>query len=117
MDMRAQILAADDLPKEKASAPEWGVEEIFLRVMTSAEREKYESGVFKADGSEQLDHGILRARLVAFTAVDSGGVRIFSDEDIPALSGKSSQVLMRLARVAQRMNGLGAAAEEETAKK
>ena len=117
MDLRAQILAADDLPKEKASAPEWGVEEIFIRQMTGEEREKYEAGLFKADGSQQLDHGVLRARLVVLTAVDAEGKRVFSDDDVAAVAGKSSKVLMRLAEVAQRLNGLSREAEEAAEKK
>lgn len=122
MNLRDRILAADDLAREKVAVPEWPDEEgrpaeFYLRAMTGTERERYEGGLFKDDGTGEINRGRLRALLVACCAVDGEGKPVFTDTDVEALSGKSSAVLIRLAAVAQRLNGLGAEAAEAAAKK
>lgn len=110
----SRILAADDLKREPVKA--WG-EDFFVRVMTGLERELYEKNLFKADGSGDLERGRIRATLLVFCAVDAEGKPLFTEADIDALAGKSSAELIRVARIAQKLNGLSAEAEAEAGKK
>ena len=52
----------------------------------------------------------LRARLVALCLVDADGNRLFGDDEIDQLGEEPSSVLGQLFMVAQKLNGLAAAA-------
>ena len=70
-----QILAAEDLGKELVSVPEWGGH-VYVKVMNGAERDAWEASIVGATGSQRNLQNI-RARLVALTACDGGGLRLF----------------------------------------
>lgn len=99
---RASILAADDLKREEVDVPEWGGT-VYIAAMTGAMRDAWEASL--APGGK-LDIGNIRARLVAYAAVDEAGARLFGDADAEALGRKSAAALDRCAKVAQRLNGL-----------
>jgi hypothetical protein len=112
-----QILECNDLKSEAVSVPEWSGS-INVRMMNGTDRDAFEKGlvIVGPDGSRTPNYSDMRARLVALTAVDDDGNRIFSDEDVALLARKSAAALDRVCLVAQRLNGIGAAAEEEAEK-
>ncbi len=104
---RAAILAANDRPLTPVDVPEWGGS-VFVRVMSGAERDSYESGLVGADGKSR-DMRNLRARLVVRVACDEAGARLFADEDADALGSKNADALDRIFTAAVRLNQIGAA--------
>lgn len=110
---KAAILAAEDLKTETVDVPEWGGE-VRVRTLTGTERDAFESSLVGEGGKRQLEN--LRAKLLSLAIVDENGARIFSDGEAAMLGGKSAAVLDRLFDVAQRLNGIGAKAEEQIEK-
>ena len=96
------ILAADDLPRETVSVPEWGGE-VLVRTMSGTDRDAFEASLLEKDGRMEN----VRARLVALTLCDSQGDRLFDDSEFAALGRKSARALDRVFSVAQRLNGIG----------
>jgi hypothetical protein len=99
---REAILSAVDLKKELVKVPEWGGE-VYISMMTGEARDAWEQGLVGGKGAN-LDN--IRARLVAFTAVDDQGKRLFSNEDAIVLGQKSATALERCVKVAQKLNRL-----------
>lgn len=102
---KAAILAADDLPRESVTVPEWGGE-VLVRTMTGTERDAFETSLLEKD--RRMEN--MRARLVSLTLCDETGERMFSDDEVTALGKKSAMALDRVFAVAQRLNGIGAGA-------
>lgn len=107
---RAAILAADDLPKETVSVPEWGGD-VIISTMTGAMRDAWEQSI-AGDGKPNIAN--IRARLLSFCAVDEAGQRLFTDADVEALGAKSGAALDRCVRVAQRLNKITEDAVKES---
>lgn len=106
-----QILGIKDLQIEKVEVPEWGGY-IFVRGMTGAERDLFESSVVDIRGSSQKINMInVRAKMVSLTACDENGNRLFDDADVIELGKKSASALQRIFDTAQRLSGLS---KEET---
>lgn len=104
---RDVILSADDVKREKVSVPEWGGD-LFVATMSGTARDAWEQTlVTRKNGKTEPNLENMRARLVVACVVDDKGERLFKDEDAVALGKKSSKVLERLAKVAQRVNGIG----------
>lgn len=108
----AEILGADDATYELVAVPEWGKDAgVRLRSLSGEERDAFEKGSVKVTGKgknetrEVVLDGI-RARLVAASAVDEKGERLFTDAQAAALRKKNGAVLDRLFAVAQRLSGL-----------
>lgn len=107
------ILTAEDLKRELVPVPEWGGE-VYVRALTGAERDKFESSVVEQRGKRQIFHTQdIRAKLAAYTIVDEKGERLFSDADVKALSQKSAAALNRVYEVAARLSGITEEAIEE----
>lgn len=106
---RAEILAAEDLPRVEVLVAEWGGS-VYLRGLTGQEYDRFDRMVY---GEKQTEN--VRARLVAMAMVDEGGNRVFADADlgegIRALGLKSGAVLDRLFETAQELSGIGARAQ------
>jgi hypothetical protein len=102
------IFEAVDLKTEAVEVPEWDGA-VIVRTMTGTERDAYEAGLMKAngDGSYKVDTTNMRAKLVAYTAVDEAGALLFDKGDIASLAAKNAGAIERLFIVAQRLNGLG----------
>ena len=108
------ILQADDLPRELVAVPEWGGE-VYVRCMTAAERDDWESSVISLEkgGKTKTDMRNLRAKLVARTVCDEKGERLFSDAQVKELGGKSAAALDRLYSVAARLSAITKSDEDE----
>jgi hypothetical protein len=109
---KSAILGASDLPHEDVPVKEWGGT-VRVRTMTGAERDEFRSAIATEGG---VLVGKFSAALLAATIVDENGGRLFSVEDMVALQAKSATALDTAANVAMRLNGLGAAAQEDAVK-
>ncbi len=113
---RDEILQAKDLKTERVSVPEWGGD-VLVRSMTGAERDAFEASILEKRGSDyDVNMRNLRAKLAAWTIVDEEGSRLFSEDDIKALSEKSAGALQRVFNVASRLSAIGPEDVEELAK-
>ena len=96
MGLRDQLLAASDRVTGKVSA--WGKD---IDIIELSARQRLEmSSWFSVDDDDEAPRARLTAtqlaQVVAWGVVDSGGERVFSDEDIPALSEKSFTELQKV---------------------
>ncbi len=113
---RDAILQAQDLPRVLVPVPEWGGE-LYVRALTGAERDAFEQSIVEQKGKNmKMNLRNIRAKLVALTAVDEEGHRLFSDDDARWLGNKSAAALDRVFEVAQRLSGLRPEDVEELAK-
>lgn len=112
------IFKAKDIVKEWVDIPEWNGG-LYIKVLSGEERDAFEAAMFKSndmgDFTRNLDN--MRARLIAFAAVDKDNKPIFDSTlkydiqgklygDVAELGKKSSVVLDRMYTVAQRLNKL-----------
>ena len=104
MNLREQLLGADDLPVEAVEVPEWGVT-VWVRSLMAHERDALEMEI-AASKDRSVEN--LRGRLCALCIVDEEGNRVFSLEDAEALGRKSARALDRVFEVALRLNGMSA---------
>ena len=105
------ILKADDLPKKTVFIKEWKGD-VIVRSMTGAERDAWEMETY---GSGKVNMDNARARLVALTAIDEKGERLFTSEEAGLLGKKSAKALAKVFEAAQKLNGLGVGDVEELA--
>jgi hypothetical protein len=113
---RDDILSADDMKTEEVEVPEWGGC-LNVRSLTGTERDTFEASLISQKGKGRavsLDN--LRAKLVALTAIDEKGKRIFTDFDIVELGKKSAAALDRVFDKAQELSGLKQTDIEELTK-
>lgn len=113
MNLRDQILAAQDTSKEAVSVPEWGIENgLFIKTLSARERDQWETSMVSIDMERRkvrkVNMANMRARLVTLTLVDADGKRVLGDDDAEALGEKSAAVIARLFDTAQRVNALSA---------
>jgi hypothetical protein len=113
---REQILRASDLTRNMArvEVPEWADPEdpdptVCIRVMSGAERARFEEGMKVAPSA-------IFSRLVAATACDEAGKLLFAEDDIPALNDRSFPALNRVFEAALKLNSIGPAEVEGEAK-
>ncbi|WP_461367541.1 hypothetical protein [Candidatus Darwinibacter acetoxidans] len=112
---RDAILQAEDLPCELVEVPEWSGS-VYVRALTGIERDAFEQSVVEQKGkSTKMNLRNIRAKLVALTAVDEEGKRLFTDDDAALLGKKSAAALDRVFDVAQRLSGLRQEDVEELA--
>lgn len=104
MLLRDAILSNKDLPVKSVEVPEWGGE-VFVRTLTALELEEFTDAASK-DGKQ------VRARFAATALSDEAGKRLFTDDDVEALSNKSHSALDRVWKVGAALNGI--ATEEKT---
>jgi hypothetical protein len=103
---RETILAASDMTTDDVYVPEWRGT-VRVRALTGRERDAFEMSCLVGKGrNKDVNVRNLRARLVAWTAVDEQGARVFADEDILALGAKSASALDRVFEVAQKLSRL-----------
>ena len=104
---KEQILGASDIVKEKVKVPEWGGE-VYVKGLTGAERDKFESSIIEMRGTTQKFNMInVRAKLACFALCDETGKRLFTDEEVNELAKKSANALQRVFDVAQKLSGIG----------
>lgn len=101
---RDDILKVKDVKIEKVQA--WGGT-VFVRGMTGAERDKFESSIVQQRGKEQIINlQNVRARLCVLTLCNEDGERLFQDSEINLLAEKSAVELQKVFLVAQRLSGI-----------
>jgi len=105
------ILKADDLPKKTVKVKEWGGD-VIVRSMTGIERDAWEMTTY---GGGKVNMENARARLVALTAIDEKGERLFTSDEAELLGKKSAKALAKVFEAAQKLNGLGVGDVEELA--
>lgn len=110
---RDDILKASDIKIEAVKA--WGGT-VYVKGMTGAERDKFESSIVTMRGTVQSVNLVnVRAKLCVLTLCDKAGVRLFSDDDLPLLADKSADELQKVFVVAQKLSGITQADVEELA--
>jgi hypothetical protein len=107
---RAQMLALADHRSEVCEVPEW---QGAVRVGTWTGATRWR--ILRLWQEEERATNLL-AVVAAASVVDAQGVRVFSDEDIPALALKNAQALQRIFDVALRVNGMAPAAVADLGK-
>ena len=100
---KEQILQADDLKREAVDTPEWGGE-VLLRELRGRERDAFEEG--SMDSKRNVTMTNMRARLVALSAIDEEGERLFTAKEAKELGDKSATALNRLFEVCCRLSGI-----------
>jgi hypothetical protein len=112
---KSEIFAADDRKYVIVKVPEWAKDgEVRLRSLTGSERDAYETSMLKRVGNKQVeDLRNVRAKLVALSAVDENGQRMFEQNDIVALSNRNSAALGRLFDAACVLSGINEADVKE----
>lgn len=113
---RTSILTAVDMQTETVAVPEWGGD-VIVRGLTGKERDTFEQASLRRNtkGELELNMSNMRARLVAYCVIDDTGARLFTDADIAEIGKKSAAALERIAKVAQRLSGMGSEAAEKAA--
>jgi hypothetical protein len=110
-EMRAAILASDDLAREPVDVP-WPLDEkLYVRALQAGEKDSYvaltmQTGDFQWSGN-------VTAALLVKVIVNENGERIFTDADIPALGLKDAGTLSKLFRTALRLSGMGSGDAEK----
>lgn len=103
---RAAILAVEDIPAELVEVPEWGGT-VRVRGLTGKDRDAFERAMVDINGENvQTNWQNFRAKLVARTVVDADNKRLFTDQDVTALGGKSALAMDAVFTVAQRLSGM-----------
>lgn len=115
---KENIFKSEDVKKEWVDIPEWAGG-LYVKVMSGEERDAFETAMFKTNDMDNFIRNFdnMRARLIAFTAVDEDGEQIFDPilkydvqgklfGDVAELGKKSSIILDRIYVVAQKLNKL-----------
>jgi hypothetical protein len=104
-DLRAAILASDDLPREAVDVPwDLGGAKLYVRGLTGTEKDRWVARTMPSGEFAWTNN--LTAELVAMTLVDEDGVRVFTDDDADAVGRKGAATLSMLFEVAMRLSGL-----------
>lgn len=101
---RDQILTADDLQTKDVYVSQWGGS-VRVRTMTAGERDIFEQMIFSGkDKAERRDN--VRAAMLALTIVDDQGKRLFSEDHVKRLAGKSAAAVDKVFTEVQRLNAM-----------
>ena len=111
---REEIVSASDLPFQDVDVPEWGGT-VRVGTMTAGERDAYENDIYETDGANiKIKRKDFRAKMLVRCLKTAEGGQLF--DDVAELSKKSSKPVQRLFEVAQELNGLGEAVQDEIEK-
>lgn len=117
MNIREQILNAEDRELEPIDLPKWGSPEVFVRVMSGTERDDFEASMIQQRGKNVTQNLTnIRAKLAVRCLVDKEGKRVFSDDDAVELGKKSCSMLQLVFEKARDLNKLSNEDVEELAK-
>ena len=113
----SDIRQVQDIGIERVDVPEWGGF-VYVRGMSGRERDAFEATIIEKRGRDfDVNLGNMRAKLAAWTIVNAAGERLFADEDVAMLAGKSGAALQRVFEVASRLSGLSTEDVDDLAKK
>lgn len=80
---------------------------VIIRALSGKERDKFEGESVTGKGKNtEYNYRNIRARLVAATAVDEHGNKLFTPEDVSKLGDISAGALSRLFDVARELSGM-----------
>ncbi len=115
MNLREQILAANDLKEKVVEIPEWGTA-VIVRTLTGSQRAALlQEAVDQRTG--KVDFSCLYPDLVILAAYDPQTKEpIFTMADREALAGKAGHIIERIAQEASKLSGLDAGAFEAAQK-
>ena len=114
-ELRKSIFDVEDIPEEIVAVPEWNDTKVLVRGMNGKNRAEFLKRSTNPDGEVAFDR--FYAELIIATAFDpEDGEKVFEAADRDAINAKSGMALERLARVAQRLSGLGATDLDEAKK-
>jgi hypothetical protein len=84
------ILAANDVKLDgPVNVPEWGGD-VFIKTLSGTERDSFEESY----STEKMKN--FRSRFLVLTLSDDKGARLFTDDEVDQLGGKSAIVINRL---------------------
>lgn len=124
-ELRAAILAADDIDVVPVATPEWPAVDgqIHVRTLSGLQRDRFIKALRRVvdpgDASAPSDAAVEESshlRLAAAALCDATGATLFTQADVQALGAKSSVALKRVIDAASALNGLGPAAAEDAKK-
>lgn len=114
---RDSILNFVDFRTRDVEVPEWGGMIVRVRSMTAAERDTFEAPAMAAAANgKDINLTNFRAKIVALTAIDADGNRLFTDKDVEALGNKDGAAIDRLSTAVMELSGLTTAEIDELGK-
>lgn len=117
-DLKSKILDSFDCVVQEVFVPEWDVT-VFVRSMSGKDKDAFDESIteMSPDGTKKMNLENFRAKLLvkSLCTDQTGKELIFSEEDIPAVSAKNADVLVRLYGISAKLNGM--VLEEEIEKK
>jgi len=125
-DLRAAVLAADDITIEPVATPEWPAVngQLHVRTMSGTQRDRYLNSIRQTIGegaaaTVTVTMDEIGAKLAAATLCDASGALLFTVADVTALGAKHYAALERVTAASARLNGLdeqaAAAAKNDSA--
>lgn len=108
----ADILGADDVKTTTVEVPEWGGS-VIVREMTGTDRDAFEGFLVSRDVKDELS---FRALLVACSAIDENGKRLFTVDQVNHLGRKNARALDRVFAAANELSKVTGNAVEEAQK-
>lgn len=111
-----EILAADDLPFEDVTVPEWGNKKVRVIGMNAADAQEYSSRLVSLDNKgrvRKLNLDTVMTTMLIRVLVDDKNRPLFTHQDVEALGRKSAVVMTRLFEVAQRLSAMGEKDQQE----
>ena len=99
---REEILSKAVLKTEKVNIPELGGD-IIISEMTGAARENWENSI-----EEKGKRTNLRAKLLVASIVDESGNRLFTFDDVEAVSKLPFSIVEKLCDISSKLNGFTA---------
>jgi hypothetical protein len=104
--LRDKIFAAQDIPTEVVTIPEWGVE-VLVRGMSAGDRITLMQNAFDQT-TQQVNMSIVYPDVVVACTYDPDSDEpVFTEADKAAILAKSSAAVERLANVGLRLSGIG----------
>lgn len=112
MISRQAILDAKDLATATVHVDEWG-DDVTVRMMTGTERHTLYA---KANESGKFNLGMFTAMLATLTMVDADGARLFADDEVAIVAGKSASALQKVFEASAELNKLNTGAVDAATK-
>ena len=106
MNLRDTILAADDIPSEKVTIKEWGVD-VLVRGMSAGDRITLMQNAYD-QSTGQVNMAAVYPDVVVSCLIDPDTDQpVFTDADKSLLMSKSSAAIEQIASVGLRLSGIG----------
>ncbi len=114
MSLRDRILAANDIESKVFHVAQWGID-IELRTLSASDRAQLVSSCMSADGTVDIQK-MYPSLIIACVYDPETGGRVFSIEDMDAISDKSASAVEFVAQKAMEMSGMKPDAIDEEGK-